>query len=208
MRRKIIILVILLLPLTFMANAQSIHHAGLFYDMFSFAWDVNVPVNNTFVSQTSYDGFKMEGRRMIKDNSSIGLELSWNGYYQYRPRKTYELQNGAVTTDFYSYIYTLPMAVNVHHYFHAGKVVTPYVGLALGATYSEQRLYYNTYVSYADNWGFLVKPELGAILKFNEHSGFGLLIGADYSYSTNSEDAFSISSLQSFGLQLGLVFMK
>jgi hypothetical protein len=208
MLRKLLIVVAAFSPVAFTANAQSGYHSGPFDQMYSFAWDVNFPVNNNFVSQTSYDGFKFEGRKMIENNLSIGLELSWNGYDQLRPRKTYELQNGAVTTDLYSYLYNIPMAVNIHHYLHAGKLVTPYFGVALGATYSEQRLYYSTYVSYAYNWGFLVMPELGAIIKFHEHSKEGLLIGASYSYSTNSDDAFKINGLQSFGLQLGFVFMK
>jgi hypothetical protein len=209
MFRKLLFFIISALTSVVAANAQSSsYHPAPFDQMFTFAWDVNFPVSNNFVSKTSYDGFRFDYRKMIKSDLSVGLDITWNSYYQYYPTKTYQIPDGAVTTDLYSYIYTLPIAVNVHHYFHAGKMVIPYAGLAIGATYSEQRLYYNTYVSYDDNWGFLIRPEIGAIIKFHEQSGVGLLIGADYSYSTNSESAFKINGLQSFGLQLGIVFMK
>jgi hypothetical protein len=206
MLRKIFFSTMTIMAIAIGAVAQTGHHTEVFNQMADVAWDVNFPINNKFVSKTSFEGFKFELRRMIKSGISAGFEVGWNTYYQYVPRQTYQIQDGAVTTDLYTYIYTLPLALNVHHYFNINKMVTTYAGLALGATYSQQKIYYNTYVSQDENWGFLVRPELGAIIKFQE--GMGLLVGARYSYSTNSQKTFQINGLQSFGLQLGLVFMK
>jgi hypothetical protein len=100
------------------------------------------------------------------------------------------------------------MAVNAHHYFQFGHSVYPYAGLALGAMYSEDELYYNTYVSSYTNWGFLVSPELGAIIKFSQYSSAGLLIGVSYSYATNKQKEFNIDGIQSFGVQIGVVVGK
>ena len=190
------------------ANAQSAHYASGFSQMFAFAWDVNIPINNNFTNKVSWDGFKLEYRKMVTHNLSVGTEINWAGYKEYYPTKTYQIPNGAITSDFYTYIYTLPLAVNVHHYFEAGKMIKPYVGLALGAMYSEQRIYYNTYYSNDYNWGFLVRPELGAIFRFSENSNVGLLVGARYSYATNKQSTFKINGLQSVGFQLGIVFMQ
>jgi len=174
--------------------------------MVAVAWDVNFPLDNKFVNATSFKGFKFETRRMVTPNMSVGFEAGSNVYDQYLPRKTYQIQDGAITTDLYTYVYTLPLALNVHHYFNVSKMVIPYAGLAMGATYSQQKIYYNTYVSQDENWGFLIRPELGALVKF--HEGMALLVGARYSYSTNTQSTFHINGIQSFGLQLGLVFMK
>jgi hypothetical protein len=205
MFRKLFFSAVIFMLITTGAIAQT-NHAASFNETVAVAWDVNFPINNKFVNATSYKGIKLEFRRMIKSDLSMGFEVGSNTYDQYSPRKTYQLQNGAITTDLYTYIYTLPLALNVYHYFNVSKMVTPYIGLALGATYSQQKIYYNTYVSDDENWGFLVRPELGAIIKFQE--GMGILVGARYSYSTNTESSFKINGLQSFGLQLGLILMK
>jgi hypothetical protein len=178
------------------------------YDMVAFTWNINFPISNQFVNKTSFDGFKLDYRKMIQPDLSVGLELGWCGFDKYTPRKTYQIHNGAVTTDFYSYLYTIPMAVNAHHYFKATNMIYPYAGLALGAMYSEDELYYNTYVTSYYNWGFLVSPELGAIIKFSQYSGAGLIIGVNYSYATNKQKEFNIDGIQSFGVQIGLVVGK
>jgi len=199
---------IVAIPVDLGAFAQG-HQSPVFsYEMFAFSWDVNVPVNNNFTDNTSWDGFQLEYRKMIQPDLSVGLELNWTGYDKYIPRQTYQLQHGAVTTDFYNYLYTIPMTVNAHHYFHVNNRLYPYVGLALGATYAEMKLYYNTYVSSDYNWGFLIRPEVGAIYKFFENDSWGVLLGVRYNYSTNTASSFKINGIQSIGFQLGIVAMK
>jgi opacity protein-like surface antigen len=207
MFRKLFISVIII-PMVLGVNAQGKNSPSFTYELVAFSWDVNVPISNSFTNKTSLDGFQMDYRKMIKNDLSVGLEIGWSGYDEYYPRKTYQIRNGAITTDFYSYLYTLPMALTVHHYFHFNNMIYPYAGLGLGATYAEMKLYYNTYVSSDYNWGFLVRPELGAIFKFSENSGWGVLLGVRYNYSTNKETQFNINGVQSVGFQLGIVAMK
>jgi hypothetical protein len=64
---------------------------------------------------------------MIKADLSVGFEVGSNVYDQYVPRKTYQIPDGAITTDLYTHMYTLPLAINAHHYFHISKTVVPYV---------------------------------------------------------------------------------
>jgi opacity protein-like surface antigen len=207
MFRKLFISIITI-PMVIGVAAQGNPSPAFTDEMFAFSWDVNVPINNNFTNKTSLDGFQLEYRKMIKNDLSVGLEINWAGYDKYYPRKTYQIRNGAVTTDFYSYLYTFPMALTVHHYFHLNNMIHPYVGLGLGGTYAEMKLYYSTYVSSDYNWGFLVRPELGAIFKFSDFSGWGLLLGARYNYSTNKQTDFKINGIQSVGFQLGIVGMK
>jgi outer membrane protein W len=184
--------------------------AGNPFDIFyTFAWDVNFPLGDKFVDAASYAGAKFEIRKMIGDNLSVGLDLSWNSYYEYKAYQTFHASTGTdVTTDLFKYNYTLPIAATAHYYFpSAGGIFIPYVGLGLGATYSTPRIYANIYEFQGENWGFLVRPELGTVIKFNPDAGMGVLVGARYSYSTNEEPVFKIQSLQSIGFQLGLVWL-
>ena len=175
------------------------------------SWEIGFPGNNkNFLSKTSLSGGRIEYRHFINEDFSVGGFLDWNSYYQYFPSATYtnNEQTQAVTTDMYRYIYTLPFGVNVHHYFKTGKAIRPFIGLALGAQYAEQKLYYNIFYREAKNWGVLVRPELGVIIKPNPLSAFGLLLGGSYSYATNENADYGFNSLQSFNIQVGVVFIK
>ena len=202
MKSRIICLIILCFLSIQIVNAQLYSK-----NMFIAAWEIGFPVsNNDFLSKTSLAGGKIEYRHLIKDNISIGGFLNWRSYYEYFPTATYENpeKTQAVTTDMYRYIYNLPMGASVHYYFKAGKIAQPFVGLGLGAQYSEQTLYYNIFFSEEKNWGFLARPEVGAI--FNVQDQWGILVGASYAYATNSADRFGINSLGDVNIQIGVVF--
>jgi hypothetical protein len=179
-----------------------------FDDFFTFAWDVNIPMGDKFVDKISYAGAKMEYRKMIDQNFSLGFDLSWNSYYELVPSKTYHLNETTdITTDLYRYNYTLPMAVTANYYLNSSSIVKPYVGLGMGALYSTPKLYFNIYEIDEENWGFLVRPELGAIIKFDQAADIGILLAARYSMSTNEETSFRIENLQALGFQLGFVWL-
>jgi opacity protein-like surface antigen len=188
------------------AHAQSGYLPNGFY---LFGWDVNVPLNNRdFIDRTSLAGGKAEGRFFVTPNISVGGEISWSSLYQYSPKRTYQFDNGAVTTDLYKYIYLLPMNLNAHYYFKTDGQFMPYAGLGLGAMYSEQDLYFNIYNLYETNWGFLVKPEAGMLLKFGENSRTGMLFGVRYNYATNRQTDFKIDKIKTLSFQLGIAFMN
>jgi hypothetical protein len=212
--KKIFINISLIFLATFLssgvANGQQAAAIGgrAFDNFFTFAWDVTLPMGDKFVSDVSFAGAKLEYRKMVTDNISVGLDLSWNSLYEYKSYQTYHLNSSSdVTTDLYKYNYTLPMAVTAHYYFSSNGIFQPFVGLGLGATYSTPRLYFNIYEIDGENWGFLMRPEIGTIIKFEPDGDMGVLLGARYSYSTNNEDKFKIDNLQSLDFQLGLVWL-
>jgi hypothetical protein len=180
-------------------------------NLLAFSWQTATPASNTdFLSKTSYTGFKIEYRYFIKKNLSVGAFIDWNSNSEYFPTATYQNkdQTQAVTTDMYRFIYTFPMGLNGHYYFTGSKMLRPFVGLALGAQYSEQNMYYNIYETTNKNWGFLARPELGVIVTpFSTHS-VGILVGTSYAYATNKNDDLKFSSMAHVNFQLGIVFQQ
>ena len=204
MKTKIIFIISFALLIASGTMAQS---TSLYQNLFGISWEIGFPVsNNDFLSKTSTAGGKIEYRHFIKENLSVGGFLNWRSYYEYFPTATYENEDKtqAVTTDMYRYIYNLPMGANVHYYFKGGKMIQPFVGLGLGAQYSEQSVYYNIFVTEDKNWGFLIRPEAGLILNVKDE--WGILLGGSYGYSTNKNDALGINSLGDVNVQIGLVF--
>jgi hypothetical protein len=183
--------------------------SNAFEKFFSFAWDVTIPTGNKFIDNTSYAGGKFEWRKMTAaENVSIGFDISWNSLHEYKPYQTYQVNaNTDVTTDLYKYNYLLPMALTVHKYFPGGSIFVPYVGLGLGAVYSSPSLLFNIYALNYYNWGFLMRPEIGTIIKLDRTADVGVLVAAQYSYSTNQESELHIDKLEAVNLNLGLVWL-
>jgi hypothetical protein len=188
--------------------------AGTSYDpvfesFFTFDWEISVPASDQFVDATSTTGGRLEYRKMLDNNFSLGFDVSWNSFYKYQPYQTYHLNSTTdITTDLYKYNYTLPLALTAHKYFSvAGGHVVPFAGLGLGATYCRPSVFFNIYELYEENWGFLVRPEVGAIVKLGSTGDWGILAGARYSYSTNKETSFKIDKLKALSFQLGFAWM-
>src|SRR3954468_11844229 len=164
MNRYILTIAIAILGLQ--ANAQTTAGTG-FDQLITFGWDVNIPMGDKFVDETSFNGGKFEFRKMIDDKFSLGIDVSWNSYYMFKPTQTYHLEAGTdITTDLYRFNYTLPIAITADYYFSTKGLFTPYIGLGMGAMYSQPKLYFNIYELNQENWGFLMRPELGTIIRF------------------------------------------
>ncbi|MFM7217398.1 MAG: outer membrane beta-barrel protein [Bacteroidota bacterium] len=209
MKTKYTLLFSLLLSLGSMPKFSVADSGYLSNGFYSFNWDINVPLNNKdFISNTSAAGGNVQGRFFINPNMSVGGEIAWSSLYEYASRRTYYLENAAVTTDLYKYIYLLPMTATFHYYFNPDGNIMPYAGLGLGAMYSEQDLYFNIYNLYATNWGFLVKPEAGAIFKFGDRSRTGAMLGVRYNYATNRESDLRIERIKTLSINVGIVFFN
>ena len=202
MKTRIIFIVAFALLCAGSANAQTYYS-----NLFGISWEIGLPMsNNDFISKTSTTGGKIEYRHFINEKFSIGGFLNWRSYEEYFPTATYENldKTQAVTTDMYRYIYNLPFGVVGHYYFKGGKMLKPFIGLGVGTQYSEQTLYYNIFYTEETNWGFLVRPEIGTIVKFNDE--WGALLGASYALSSNQAPRFGFNNMADLNFQIGLVF--
>lgn len=205
MKNKFIALLIIVLSATDAVKAQT------FKNLFGISWEIGVPLNNNdFLNKTSIAGGKFEYRRFINKKLSVGGFINWNSYYQYIPKATYNNVDAtqAVTTDMYRYIYTAPFGVSTHYYFSTRNLINPFIGLGLGAQYSEQNLYFNIYESTSKNWGLLVRPEFGIIITPHPWHSMSFLLGSGYSLSTNKNNNLGINNIQNLTFQLGLIFFE
>ena len=182
-----------------------VSHAQLKGDALGyFNWNFGPTISNHFVSNFSGEGANAGYSYFIMDNLSVGAELGWNNYNEYAPRQTYTTKNGAVTTDMYKYIYTLPVTATITKYFKTSSFVYPYTKLGVGALYSQQNLYYNIFETTDSNWGFAVVPEIGANIKLNPSNSWAFNVGAQYKVSTNKNSNYNISNLQTYNFNVGI----
>ena len=178
---------------------------------FYLALDVNKPVSNTsWIGSTSSAGFKLGYRVFLNDRFAVGVDLAQQTFDQYHPTETVVNPDGAVTTDYYKYIYSYSGVVSGQYYFPLGdkEMFFPYAGLGLGANYNDYTVYYNIYSDVERNWGFLARPEAGILVKFGQRRSIGAMAAVHFDYSTNKSDRFEYKNFSTVGFQIGVMFME
>lgn len=173
--------------------------------------DGSKPLSNTdWIKDFSFAGGKIGYRGFIRPNFSAGLDLGWANFDQYEPTVTKQTGTGAITTDYFHYIYSYSAVVSGQYYFkHEDEDrLFPYAGLGLGAVTNEYVLYYNIYEDTERSWGFLMRPELGVLFRFTERGSVGIMAAIHYDYATNKSEKFNYKNFSAFGFQIGLMAMS
>jgi opacity protein-like surface antigen len=200
--KKFLILLIVFAALIVNSNAQSFSSHK---NKFTIGYEVAIP-GGDLLSKTSWAGGRMEYGRMLNEQFSVGLGLSWNSFSEYVTRTTYQKPDGsgAVTTDLVKEIYSVPITVNGRYYIKGLKHLLPYAGVGIGTQYSDQTIYFNIFSIDENNWGFVVRPEVGLVYPFSDQTA--IYFCGTYNYATNKNEAFKIDNLQHFALSLGFTF--
>ncbi len=169
------------------------------------------PLSNTsWIEDFSFAGGKAGYRGFIRPNFSAGLDIGWINFDQYEPTSTKESPTGAVTTDYFHYIYSFSGVVSAQYYFKEEEEdrFFPYAGLGLGANTNEYVLYYNIYQDSERAWGFLARPEAGLLFRFSERSNLGIMAALHYDFSTNKSERYNYKNFTAIGFQIGLMSMS
>jgi hypothetical protein len=197
--RKIFVFALLLISPALLAQDK----------FFYVALDFNKPLSNTsWISSFSARGARAGYRAFITPRISAGLDLGWSVYDQYNPTETIENATGAITTDYFNYIYSYSAVVSGQYYFPLGDSETffPYASIGFGANTNEYVKYYNIYDDRERAWGFLARPEAGILVKFGGRKSLGAMAAIHYDYSTNQSDKYNYKNFSTAGFQVGLLF--
>ena len=148
-----------------------------------------------------------EGGYYVTQEIAVGGFLSFHTNNEYYSRRTLKLGSTlSLNTDQQHQMFTLPFGALVRYRFIEADF-QPYVGMKLGACYSEFNNYYYIFLRSQDKWGFYMSPEVG----FNYYpwaNSVGFHMAIYYSFATNKCDVMSYSQsvLNNFGVRLGLAF--
>lgn len=190
-----------------MVGAVAIAQPKYFY----FSLDYNTPLSNkSWISKGSAQGVRIGYRAFITDRVSAGVDLGSSSINEYKPTRTIESASGAITTDYFNYIYSYSAVISGQYNFLVGDgdQIFPYGGLGLGANYNEYTQYYNIYTNAETAFGFLVRPEAGILVKFGTRRSLGAMASVHYDYSTNKSAEFGYKNFSTAGFQIGLMFMN
>jgi hypothetical protein len=193
--------------LLLMVGALAVAQPKYFY----VSLDYNAPLaNKDWVSKGSAQGLRIGYRAFITDRFSAGIDVGSFSINEYKPTRTIESPSGAITTDYFNYIYSYSGVASGQYNFLVGDgdLVFPYAGLGLGANYNEYIQYYNIYTDTENAFGFLVRPEAGILVKFGTRRSLGAMAAVHYDYSTNKSEKFGYRNFSTVGFQIGLMLMN
>lgn len=170
-------------------------------------WQFNIPLGNKFSNVASGWGMNFEGGYYVTRDIAVGGFINFHTNNEYFSRRTIDLSGTlSVNTDQQHQMFTLPFGALVRYRFIEADF-QPYVGMKLGACYSEFNDYYYIFMSSQDKWGFYMSPEVG----FNWYpwpNSIGFHFALYYSFATNKCDVMTYSQniLNSLGFRLGVAF--
>ncbi len=117
-----------------------------------------------FAGGWSWRGGSFGGRRMVRDNTSVGFWAGWHVMYEVSNETVSFLGENRgldVTGVQYRYINAFPIMLNAHWYGGTTGRLRPYVGLNAGTYFIERRLEVGLVAFDDDNWHFGLAPEVG-----------------------------------------------
>ncbi|MBQ8542191.1 MAG: outer membrane beta-barrel protein [Bacteroidaceae bacterium] len=170
-------------------------------------WQFNIPISNSFSNVASGWGMNFEGGYYVSSDVAVGGFINFHTNNEYLSRRTINLGgNQAINTDQQHQMFTLPFGLLARYRFME-EDFQPYVGMKLGACYSEFSNYYYIFMNREKKWGFYMQPEVG----FNYYpwaNSIGFHFAIYYSFSTNKCNIMSYTqnNLNNFGLRFGLAF--
>lgn len=179
-----------------------------FRGYYTASFDFNQPLSNTnSVNSTSAFGMKVGYNRLLNEKFSLGGELNWGTYKQYHPTETFYNESGAVTTDYFKYVYAYGLVLSGRYLFSYDHLFNPYAGLGMGVAYNKYTTFYNVYADQNKVLGFLVRPEAGLLIRFSQLRSVGGLIGIHYDYSTARDKSYGYNNFSNLGINVGIVIL-
>lgn len=174
---------------------------------FNADWQFNFPVSNSFSDVASGWGMNFEGGYYVTPNLAVGAFINYHTNNEYFSRRTLKLDyNSFLNTDQQHQMFQMPFGLLAHYRFVEANF-QPYVGLKLGADYTQFTSDFYIFGNDENTWGFYVSPEVG----FNYYpwpNGLGFHLALYYNFATNSCSlmSYDVSNLNNLGFRVGLAF--
>ncbi|MBQ8336221.1 MAG: outer membrane beta-barrel protein [Bacteroidaceae bacterium] len=170
-------------------------------------WQFNIPISNKFSNKASGWGMSFEGGYYVHRNIAIGAFISFHTNNEYFSRRTINLTNTlSLNTDQQHQMFTLPFGALIRYRFIESDL-QPYVGMKLGACYSQFNNYYYVFMKGQDRWGFYMSPEIG-VNYYPWANSIGFHLAIYYNYATNKHDimTYEQNGLNNAGFRVGIAF--
>lgn len=170
-------------------------------------YNFNMPLGSfkNFIGNTSYRGFNGELLIPVSKQLSIGLNASYNDFYQQYPRQVYDDTKGSTISAVVSNsVQTMPLVIKASYSFVKEGAIRPYISAGGGVNF----ITYNQYVGeFTNDSRNFIKPtvmgDAGVLIPFGKYSSGGFKLGATYNYTPLSYG--DVDNVNNWGVHAGFV---
>ena len=170
-------------------------------------YDISVPLDEMkyFIDQTSWTGFGIEGRKMIRSRISGGFSWHFNTFRENTNEPIY-LDGRWITGDQERTLSMYPILITWHYYFADVKArprFIPYAGVGAGVFYINRRVTVQTNLLQKTSWQLGLVPELGCLTLFNRELALVTTVKYYYAFKNSSSHAYDY-----WGINIGIAYAK
>lgn len=171
----------------------------------SFGYRIAFPMASfsKYIKATSFRGVQFDYKYFVNDNLAVGFQYNWNGYYENKPRQTYENEKGAITGSQYNFSYANNLLVGADYYFTTNTIVKPFLGARLGSAYLEIDRFVGAIQMSDTQWKFSYSATAGALFQIPNTS---LAFTLEGSWNQVVYDNVHYNSLSNIGLFIGFCY--
>ncbi len=180
---------------------------------YSFNWMTSVPVGATasFLPQTSFNGASLGYTYFLNERIGFGFDISWSYSTLYKAPEEYISDNVAIYASTKRMLQNFPIKVQAKYMLTPNSLAKVYVAAGIGAINTQEIADIQDIEFWDNTWGFLMSPEVGALIPFGSNSTWGAEIVAGYNWGTNTvglgtdvERGFSQNLYFEVGLYIGI----
>jgi hypothetical protein len=170
-----------------------------------FGYEISTPVGDLhdFISETSFRGFEIGALWPIYRSLYLGPVFNYHLFYEELGKKTYQVENGALTGNLYRYAQYWTVQAEARYLFlRPDAVARPFAGLRVGMAFATTATLVSDLSLYDTPTGFALSPEAGVLVSVA--SMMQLSASIRYDFSTVSSGDMDNGSYMAY--HLGLVF--
>lgn len=203
--KKIFYIVLFTILTAGAANAQLETGSGVFNGYTSITYSVGFGTGDLgeYISQPSWRGFTLEFGKFVTPEISIGIEASWNTFFEEMDYATYTKDTYSLSGKQYRYNHQFPILASFNYTLMGDGSLRPFGGLGIGTMYSQRNTDMGQWRVREEAWHFALRPEIGVLYEVG--SGTHIKVSGKYysGFSAGDLDAQSY-----FALNVGIVIMK
>jgi hypothetical protein len=173
---------------------------------FNINYNTATPLGSSFqdyVNKTSFRGAQGAVLYGINNHFRVGLQASYNDFYQKYGRQVYKATDGSdISTVLSNTLQSVPVVMKGEYSFLDKGFVKPYIGLGAGVHFVN----YDQYLGEFEYKKFYTKAaftgDLGVLVPFSRKSNYGFRLSTSYNLMPFKEEG--ITNLDTWNVQAGV----
>jgi outer membrane protein len=198
--KNILYTLIFLLAMTLVPN-KSMAQAS--YVSFGYRMAFPMASFRDYIKTTSFRGVQFDYKYFVNDNIAVGFQYHWNGFYENKPRQTYETEFGAITAEQFNFSYASSLLLGADYYIPTNVIVKPFIGVRLGTGYLEIDRFVGAVQFQETEWRFSYSATVGALFQIPNTS---LAFTLEGSWNQVTFDNVHYKHLSNVGLFIGFCY--